>query len=70
MATLSLMDSQNLQKYELALDRLGALKCSKRQRPIVERLKLVSQREAVSAAAKALAALWNKCQARSGGGNR
>jgi hypothetical protein len=70
MATLSLMDSQNLQKYELALDRLGALKCSKRQRPIVERLKLVSQREAVSAAAEALAALWNKRPARLGGGNR
>ena len=58
MATVSLVDVQNLEKYELALDRLGASKASKRQRPIVERAKRAfSQQEAVSAAANALAAL-------------
>jgi hypothetical protein len=39
MATGSLVDAQNLQKYELALERLGASSSSKKQRPIVERAK-------------------------------
>jgi len=60
MATASFMDSKHLQEYELALDRLEASQCSKKQRPIVERRKsALSQQEAVSAAAKALGALWN-----------
>jgi hypothetical protein len=60
MATASFMDSKPLQEYELALDRLEASQCSKKQRPIVERRKpAFSQQEAVSAAAKALGALWN-----------
>jgi hypothetical protein len=71
MATMSLVDAQNLQKYELALDRLGARDAAKKQRPIVERAKrALTQQEAVSAAASALAALWKKSQVRSGGGNR
>jgi hypothetical protein len=71
MATGSLLDAQNLQKYEIALERLGASSPSKRQRPIVERAKrTVTQQEAVSAAANALAALWNQRQTRSGGGDR
>jgi hypothetical protein len=61
MATGSLVDAQNLQKYELALDRLGASNPAKKQRPIVERAKrALTQQEAVSAAANALAALWKK----------
>ena len=39
MATASLMDS-DLQKFELALDRLGASTAPKKQRPIVERGKV------------------------------
>jgi len=71
MATLSLLDAQNLQKYELALERLGASTASKRQRPIVERAKrALTQQEAVSAAANALAALWKKRQTNSDGGSR
>lgn len=69
MATMSVADMQNLQKYELALDQLGAASSSQRQRPIVERAKrAVTQQEAVAAAANALAALWHK--ARSNRGNR
>jgi hypothetical protein len=69
MATMSLVDAQNLQKYELALDQLGASKYSKRHRPIVERAKrALTQQEAVAAAANALTALWRK--ARSNGGSR
>ena len=61
MATVSFIDAQNLQKYELALNRLGASNSSKKQRPIVERGKrAASQQEAVSAAVNALAALWTK----------
>lgn len=68
MATMSLLDAENLQKYEVALDRLGASNAAKKQRPIVERAKrAITQQEAVSAAANALAALWRK---RSRGGNR
>ncbi len=62
MAAGSFMDS-NLLKYEIALNRLGARKSSKRQRPIVERVK-TSQQDAVAAAAEALAALWNKGRGR------
>ena len=70
MATMSLVDAQNLQNYELALDQLGASELSKKQRPIVERAKRAfSPQEAVSAAANALAALWKR-QARSNRGNR
>ena len=70
MATASSMDS-NLQKYELALDRLGENRSSRKQRPIVERGKLaLSQQETVSAAAEALAGLWNRRPARATGGNR
>jgi len=69
MATMSIADAQNLQKYELALDQLRASKSSKKQRPIVERAKrAVTQQDAVAAAANALAALWHK--ARSNRGNR
>jgi hypothetical protein len=54
MATPSSMDS-NLQKYEIALDRLGENRSSRKQRPIVERGKLaLSQQEAVSAARQRL----------------
>jgi hypothetical protein len=68
MATASLMDS-DLQKFEVALDRLGASNAPRKQRPIVERGKLaLSQEEAVAAAATALAALWQKN--RKGRGNR
>jgi len=71
MATMSLVDVQNLQKYELALDRLEAGEPSKKQRPIVERAKrALTQQEAVAAAANALAALWHKQRTRSRGGNR
>lgn len=71
MATTSLVDAQNLQKYELALDRLGASECPKKQRPIVERAtRALTQQDAVAAAAKALAALWNQRRTRSSGGNR
>ncbi len=71
MAPVSFMDSQNLQKYELALHRLGAGGSSKKQRPIVERGRsALGQREAVSDAAEALAALWSKSHARSSGGKR
>ena len=70
MATASLMDS-DLQKFELALDRLGASTAPKKQRPIVERGKVaLSEKEAVAAAATALAALWQKSGAKSGRGNR
>jgi hypothetical protein len=68
MATASYVDS-NLLKYEIALNRLGASKSSKKQRPIVER-GAFSQQDAVSAAAEALAALWNKGPGRGSGGNR
>ena len=71
MATMSLVDAQNVQKFELALDRLGASECSKKQRPIVERApRALTQQEAVAAAANALAALWNQHRTRSRGGNR
>jgi hypothetical protein len=71
MATGSLVDAQNLQKYELALERLGASAPSKQQRPIVERAKQpLTQQEAVAAAANALAALWNQRPTRSGRGDR
>jgi hypothetical protein len=71
MATGSLLDTQNLQKYELALDRLEASESSKQQRPIVERAKpALTQQEAVSAAANALAALWHKRRPKSDRGNR
>jgi hypothetical protein len=71
MATGSVVDAQNLQKYELALDRLEARKSPKRQRPIVERREREpTQEEAVAAAANALAALWHKRETRSGGGHR
>jgi hypothetical protein len=70
MATASSMDS-NLQKYEIALHRLGDNRSSRKQRPIVERGNpAFSQQEAVSAAAEALAALWNRRPARAAGGNR
>ena len=70
MATASLMDS-DLQKFELALDRLGASTAPRKQRPIVERGRIaLSQKEAVAAAATALAALWQKSGAKSGRGNR
>jgi hypothetical protein len=58
MAAGTFVDS-NLLKYEIALNRLGARKSLKRQRPIVERGK-ATQQDAVVAAAEALAALWNK----------
>jgi hypothetical protein len=71
MATASFMDSKHLQEYELALDRLEASQCSKKQRPIVERGKpTFSQQEAVSAAAKALGALWNNRPATWSGSQR
>jgi hypothetical protein len=71
MATGSLVDAQNLQKYELALERLEAGTHSKKQRPIVERAtRTLSHEEAVSAAANALAALWNQRQTRSNRGER
>ena len=61
MATVSFIDSENLLKYELALRRLGASKSSRKQSPIVDGGNpAFSQQDAVSAAAKALAALWNK----------
>jgi hypothetical protein len=70
MATASLMDS-DLQKFEVALDRLGASSAPKKQRPIVDRERVgLSQKEAVAAAATALAALWQKSRTRSGGGSR
>jgi len=69
MATGSLPDAQNLQKFETALERLGASTPSKKQRPIVERAqRALTQQEAVVAAANALAALWSK--RKSGGGGR
>jgi hypothetical protein len=68
MAATSFIDS-NLLKYETALNRLGARKSSKRQRPIVERGK-ISQQDAVAAAAQALAVLWNKGASRGSGGGR
>ena len=53
MATASLMDS-DLEKFELALDRLGASTAPKKQRPIVERGRVaLTQQEAVAAAAAA-----------------
>jgi hypothetical protein len=70
MATASLMDS-DLEKFELALDRLGASTAPKKQRPIVERGRVaLTQQEAVAAAAAALAALWQKSRTKSGGGTR
>lgn len=70
MATASFLDS-DLQKFEIALDRLGASNAPKKQRPIVQRGRIeLSQQEAVAAAATALAALWQKSRTRSGGGNR
>ncbi len=69
MATMSLMDAQNVQKYELALHQLGGNEPSKKQRPIVERRPPLTQQEAVAAAANALAALWNKRPERSNPGN-
>jgi hypothetical protein len=70
MATASLMDS-DLQKFEVALDRLGASNAPKKQRPIVERGRIaLRQQEAVAAAATALAALWQRSRAKSSGGNR
>jgi len=64
MAAVIIIDSENLQKYDLALRRLGASKSSRRQSPIVEGGNpAVTVQDAVSAAAKALAALWNKGQA-------
>jgi len=63
MAAATFIDSENLQKYELALRRLGASKSSRRQSPIVEGGNpAFSEQDAVSAAAKALAALWSKGQ--------
>ena len=56
MATVSLLDSQHLQRYERALNQLGANKNSKKQRPIVPRA--FNRDEAVDVAAKALASLW------------
>ncbi len=65
MAAVTFIDSENLQKYELALRRLGASKASRKQSPIVEGGNpAVSVQDAVSAAAKALAALWSKGQGR------
>ena len=62
MATLSI-DSMMLQKYELALNRLGESRASSKKRPIVARsIPKASEQEAVSAAANALAALWSKRQ--------
>ncbi len=69
MATMSLMDAQNVQKYELALHQLGGSEPLKKQRPIVERRPPFTQQEAVAAAANALAALWNKRPERSNTGN-
>ena len=70
MATASLMDS-DLQKFEVALDRLGASSAPKKQRPIVDRERVaLSEQEAVAAAATALAALWQRSRVKSGGGNR
>lgn len=64
MAAVTFIDSENLQRYELALRRLGASKSSRRQSPIVEGGNpAFSEQDAVSAAAKALAALWSKGQA-------
>jgi len=63
MAAATFIDSENLQNYELALRRLGASKSSRRQSPIVEGGNpAFSEQDAVSAAAKALAALWSKGQ--------
>jgi len=65
MAAATFIDSENLQNYELALRRLGASKSSRRQSPIVEGGNpAFSEQDAVSAAAKALAALWSKGQGR------
>ena len=65
MASATFIDSENLQNYELALRRLGASKSSRRQSPIVEGGNpAFSEQDAVSAAAKALAALWSKGQGR------
>ncbi len=65
MAAVTFIDSENLQKYELALRRLGASKASRKQSPIVEGGNpAVSVQDTVSAAAKALAALWSKGQGR------
>jgi len=60
MATFSI-ESTMLQKYELALNRLGESRATARKRPIVARSTAkASEQEAVSAAANALAALWSK----------
>ena len=56
MATMSLLASQHLQRYQRALHQLGASSVSKKQLPIVQRAS--SRDEAVDAAAKALASLW------------
>ena len=65
MATFSPTESKMLLKYELALNRLGASHPCRKKRPIVERTTpKTGEQEAVSAAANALAALWNKRQPR------
>ncbi|HWY56068.1 MAG TPA: hypothetical protein VNZ03_16500 [Terriglobales bacterium] len=71
MASGSLVDAQNLQNYELALERLGAATVLKKQRPIVERAtRPLTQQEAIAAAANALGALWKKRQTRPDGEGR
>jgi hypothetical protein len=70
MATISLLDSQHLQKYERALSQLGVSNAAKKQRPIVQRTgQAFSRKEAVDAAAKALASIWINAS-RYGGKNR
>ena len=64
MASVTFMDSEHLQNYENALRRLGASKSSRRQRPIVEGGNpAVTVQDTVSAAAKALTALWGQSPA-------
>jgi hypothetical protein len=71
MATRPFVDSKNLRTYELALDRLEGTKSSTRQRPIVERgMPVCSREDPLSAAAKALSALWNKSNTGRNGGSR
>ena len=60
MATFSIEPTM-LQKYELAMNRLGESHASTKKRPIVARsTPKAREQEAVSAAANALAALWSK----------
>ena len=68
MAAASFMDS-NLLKYEIALNRLGARKSSKRQRPIVERVKIEPARRSCCGGARRWRRFGIRVRAGKGGGD-